>query len=326
MLLQIVAIIAGLGLTIWSADRFVDGAATTAARLGISPLVIGLTIIAVGTSAPEIATSALAAAQGYPGLGIGNAVGSNVANIGLILGITALVIPLKLRSASLRRELPLLIVVTLICLLLLANHQLERLEAGVMLLMFVASLLWLAWLAKQSGPDDPIVPDIPDPLHGGASLKTALGQLFLGLGVLLAAAQLLVWGAGSLAATLGVSELVVGLTIVAIGTSLPELATCIAAALKGQHDIAVGNIIGSNLFNLLIVLPLPGLIAPGPVPDGVLSRDYPVMIGFSLLIVVLARGFGGRGVIHRWQGGLLLLLFLAYQLLLLGTSGVGAVR
>jgi cation:H+ antiporter len=316
MLLQGLAIITGLTLTIWSADRFVDGAADTAQHLGISPLIIALTIMAVGTSAPEIATSALAAAQGFPDLGVGNAIGSNIANIGLIAGITALVAPLRLRSASLRRELPLLILVTLACLLLLTDGSLGRLDAGLMLLMLVGALFYFARMARRPQGDDPIVSTGPAAEGPKRSLRMALLQLGLGLGVLLGAAQLLVWGASNLATTLGVPELVVGLSIVAVGTSLPELATCVAAALKGKHDIAVGNIIGSNLFNLLIVLPLPGLIAPGPLASGVLERDYPVMIGLSLLIVVLARGFGGRGIIHRWQGGVFLLLFLGYQCLL----------
>lgn len=324
MLLHGLAIITGLLLTIWSADRFVEGAADTARHLGIPPLIIGLTIMAVGTSAPEVATSALAAFQGYPGLGIGNAIGSNIANIGLVVGVTALVVPLRLRSASLRRELPLLILVTLACLLLLANGHLERLDAGLMLVMMIGSLLYFARMARESQDDDPVIIEEPATAQPERSLAAALLQLGIGLGVLLGAAQMLVWGASNLATALGVPDLIVGLSIIAIGTSLPELATCVAAALKGKHDIAVGNIVGSNLFNLLIVLPLPGLIAPGPLPDGVLERDYPIMLGLTLLIVVLARGFGGRGIINRWEGGLFLLLFVAYQLLLFpGASMLG---
>ncbi|MCP1726080.1 cation:H+ antiporter [Natronospira proteinivora] len=322
MLLFLLAIVGGFALTIWAADRFVEGAAATARSLGITPLVIGLTVMAIGTSAPEIAASALAALQGHPGLGVGNAVGSNIANIGLILGVTALIRPLTLTSSTLRRELPLLVLVTFLCVLFLANGQLERTEALLMFLLMVLALIWTVKIARNPEADDPMVTDLSAQVPQAERLGSALGQLALGLVVLLGAAQLLVWGAVGLAEAFGVSDLVIGLTIVAIGTSLPELATCIAAVLKRHYDLVLGNVLGSNLFNLLVVLPIPGLLAPGPLPDGVMSRDIPVMLGLTLLVVILARGFGGHRRITRMAGLTLLLMFIAYQASLFLTNPV----
>lgn len=315
MLLQSLATIAGIALTIWAADRFVDGAAATARHLGIAPMVVGLTVMAIGTSAPEISASALASFQGFPGLGIGNAIGSNIANIALVLGTTALVSPLVFGSASLRRELPLLIVVKLIALLLLANGYLGRIEALIFIGMLIASLAWITHIALTPGKGDPIIAELQSEMPEIATLPRSLLMLAFGLALLLGAAQLLVWGASGLAAAFGVSDLVIGLTVVAIGTSLPELASCVAAALKRHHDLVIGNILGSNLFNLLAVLPLPGLIAPGPLPAGVLGRDFPLMIGLTLLLVVMARGFGRHGHITRPEGALLVSIFVGYQLL-----------
>ncbi len=312
--LQTATILLGIGITIWAADRFVDGAAQTARALGVPALVVGLTVMALGTSGPEIAASILAAAQGYPALAIGNALGSNIANIGLIIGLTAMIVPLKLASASLRRELPLLVLVKLVTILLIANGELGRAEGLAMLVMLVLALLWIIRIALTPGRDDPLLAELNSELPAETRMAPALFNLFLGLLLLLGAAQLLVWGAVGLAGSLGVSDLVIGLSIVAIGTSLPELATCIAAVLKRQHDIAVGNVIGSNLFNLLAVLPLPALIAPGPLPSGILGRDFPVMLGLTLLLIILARGFTRHGSISRGQGLLLFALFIAYQL------------
>jgi len=323
MLLYLLATIIGFALTIWAAERFVVGAAAAARTLGISPLVIGLTIMAIGTSAPEIAASALAAFQGYPGLGVGNAVGSNIANIGLILGLTAIVMPLSLTSATLRRELPILILAKFLCVLLMANGYLGRLESLLLIGLMAGYLIWTVHRARQAQTPDPMLSGAAEEVPEARSLGSALGLLTLGLLVLLGAAQLLVWGAVGIASSLGVSDLVIGLTIVAIGTSLPELAACIAAALKRHYDLAVGNILGSNLFNLLIVLPIPGLIAPGPLPDGVMARDIPIMLGLTLLVVVLARGFGRQRGINRIQGVVLLLIFIAYQVALFLTNSPG---
>ena len=313
MLLELSALVAGLLLTIWSADRFVDGAAASAGHLGIGTLTIGLTVVALGTSAPEILTAALAAFSGHPDIGIGNAIGSNIANIGLVLGATALVAPMAIRSVTLRRELPLLVLVTLFTVLLMVDGRLSEIEALGLLLLLAGSLVWIHYIGRNPRPEDPLVAGFADQIPRAMGPVASGIWLAVGLLVLLAAAHLLVWGAAGLAVRLGISDLVIGLTIIAVGTSLPELATSIAAVLKRQSDIAVGNILGSNLFNLVAVLPLPALIAPGALPEGLLTRDLPVMLGLTLLVVVIARGFGGPGQINRWQGGLLLTCFVIYH-------------
>ena len=313
MLLSLIAIAVGFALLIWGADRFVDGAAALARNLGVPPLVIGLTIVGMGTSAPELLVSGLAAAQGNPGLGIGNAIGSNITNIGLVLGVTALIAPLSVHSRLLQRELPLLLVAMLFGYLLLADGQLQRIEGAALLCGLFLVLVWMVYSAHRAGRGEAIADEIALP----QTMSTARATLMflLGLIVLMAGSKALVWGAVDIAERLGVSDLVIGLTIVAIGTSLPELAASIISARRGEPDIALGNVIGSNLFNVLGVLGLPGLLAPGPVPGEVLTRDYPVMLALTVLLFAFAFSLrNGERHINRLEGGLLLAAFIGYEI------------
>ena len=318
MLSFALALVAGFVFLVWGADRFVAGAAATARNLGVSPLIIGLTIVGFGTSAPEMLVSAVAAWQGNPGLAVGNAIGSNITNIALILGLTAVIVPLATNSRLLRRELPLLMVTMLGGLLLLVDGELSRLDGVLLLTGLLALVIWMVRtaLAERNGDGDALATEFSEEMPQEMSTPRALFWLGVGLLVLLISSRLLVWGAVGIAELLGVSDLVIGLTIVALGTSLPELAASILSALKGEPDIAIGNVIGSNLFNLLAVLGIPGLIHPLGIGDDVLFRDYPVMLGLTLALFVMAYGIRGPGRINRVEGSLLLACYLGYQTLL----------
>ncbi len=317
MLLDIAAILIGFIFLVWGADRFVTGAASLARGLGVSPMLIGLTIVGFGTSAPEILVSAMAAIQGNSGLAIGNALGSNIANIGLILGVTAVISPLSVHSRTLRREYPILLIVTLGTTLLMLDGDLGRLDGSILLLGLVLLLYGMVRLGRRGTSDDPLElemeAEMPEEMPPGRA-----GLLFAsGLIMLLISSRILVWGAVNIATMLGVSDLVIGLTIVALGTSLPELAASIVSVLKQEHDIAIGNVIGSNMYNLLAVLAAPGLLAPGPFASIVISRDILMMIGLTLALFVMGYGFRGKnGRINRIEGGILLLAFAGYQTLL----------
>lgn len=315
MLVNSLAILAGLVVLIWGADRFISGAAALANNLGVSSMMIGLTIVGFGTSAPEILVSAIASADGNPGLAIGNALGSNIANIGLILGLTALITPLSVHSGVLKREYPLLLAISLISLALMWDGTLDRIDGAILLLLLVGILSWMFHSAKTSATD-PIAREFDAEIPHDIPTRKAVIWLGLGLIALLASSRALVWGAANVATALGISDVVIGLTIVAIGTSLPELAASIASALKGEHDIAIGNVIGSNLYNILAVLSLPGLIAPGPFLPEVLYRDQPTMIGLTVMLFLMGYGFGTQGRINRFEGLVLLSLFIGYQSLL----------
>ncbi|MEX1082625.1 MAG: calcium/sodium antiporter [Halofilum sp. (in: g-proteobacteria)] len=312
---SIAAVVVGLALLVWSADRFVLGASATARDLGVSPMLIGLVIVGFGTSAPEMLIAAFAAWQNNPGLGIGNAVGSNIANIALILGGAALLRPLSSGSRILTRELPLLIGATILAIALMADQELGRTEGLVLLvaLAVVLSVLVRQAFSKRDSAD-PFATEMTSQIPSDIPLRNAVIWLLVGLVLLLVSSRLLVWGGVNIAEALGVSDLVIGLTVVAIGTSLPELAAAIASALKNEHDLIIGNVIGSNLFNTLAVLGLPALIAPGLIPPEVLSRDLPVMGALTLLLVLVAMHRpGGQGRINRLEGLLLVSCFLAYE-------------
>ena len=321
MLSYAATVIVALAALVWSADRFVLGASRSARALGLPALFVGLTVVAMGTSAPELLVSATAAVQGSPGIAIGNVLGSNIANIALILGLTAVIAPIAVYSRLLRREFPVLILTTALAVVLMANNQLTRLDGLILLAAFMGLLGWLGWLARQGPGDDPLVSGHapPDTTHN--ALWRNLLWLMVGLLVLLLSARLLVWGAVNMARELGVSETVIGLSMVAIGTSLPELATSMAAVLRRQFDIAIGNILGSNMFNILAVLMLPALLAPGSLPAGILVRDLPLMAALTLLLYVMCRGWPSPYSITRREGAILLAIFIAYQAWLFMAGG-----
>ncbi len=317
MWMELLAIAGGFVLLTWSADRFVVGASALAYNLSVSPLIIGLTIVSIGTSAPEILVSVVASLQGNGGLAIGNALGSNIINIALILGVTALIVPLNVHSSIVRRELPVLIGVMLLGLLLLLDGSLGRFDGIVLLSGMALMLLWMTRIGiKEKASHDPIGKEFADEIQTNLSMPRAGFWIVVGGLCLLGSSKLLVWGAVAIAHAMGISDLVIGLTIVALGTSLPELAASVMSALKNEHDIAIGNVIGSNIFNLLAVLGLPGLINPGPFDASVLTRDYPVMLGLTVLLFIMAYGFRGPGRINRLEGALLVFAFVGYQTLL----------
>lgn len=323
MWMEWLAIAGGFVLLTWSADRFVVGASALAYNLNVSPLIIGLTIVSLGTSAPEILVSAVASLQGNGGLAIGNALGSNIINIALILGVTALIVPLNVHSSIVRREMPVLIGVMLLGLLLLLDGSLGQADGLVLLSGMALMLLWMTHIGiREKSSHDPISVEFADEVPTNLSMSRAGFWIVVGGLCLLGSSKLLVWGAVAIAHTMGVSDLVIGLTIVAMGTSLPELAASVMSALKNEHDIAIGNIIGSNIFNLLAVLGLPGLINPGPFDAIVLTRDYPVMLGLTVLFFIMAYGFRGPGRINRLEGALLVFAFVGYQTLLYFSESV----
>jgi cation:H+ antiporter len=307
------AVLGGFVLLVWSAERFVLGASAIASNLGVSPLVIGMTIMGFGTSAPEMLVSGMAAWNGNPAMGVGNALGSNIANIGLVLGITALVVPLSVNSRILRREYPLLFGITLLAGALLLDGELGQLDGGILLTGTALLLGWLVWVGKHPQHTDPLETEFETEVPTGISTARALFWTLLGLVVLVLSSRLLVWGATDIARALGISDLVIGLTIIAVGTSLPELAASVMSARKGEDDMAVGNIIGSNMFNLLAVLALPGLIAPSVLEPAVLWRDFPIVLALTVALFIMAYGFTGPGRINRLEGGLLLVGFVAYM-------------
>jgi cation:H+ antiporter len=321
MLLTVVALIVGLVLLVWSADRFVIGASATASILGVSPLVVGILVVGLGTSAPEMLVSAIAAVDGQPGLAVGNALGSNITNIALILGFTALLIPLNVQSKLISREIPLLILVMLVGFFLLSDNDLGVMDGTILLVGFLLVVLRQLWEAKQSKGDS-IEAEFAAEIPRDMSLSVALGWLLLGFVLLIASARVLVWSAVEIAQFFGLSDLVIGLTVVAVGTSLPELAASVAAARKNEHDIAIGNVVGSNLFNLLGVMALPGVIAPGAIDAKVMSRDYPVMLLLTGIFFLVACGPRKARRISRIEGGGLLLIYVAYIVYLLHDAGV----
>ncbi|TDY01093.1 cation:H+ antiporter [Thiohalophilus thiocyanatoxydans] len=314
MLLSVIAVILGFAIVIKGADWFVQGAGATARNLGVSPLVIGLTIVGLGTSAPEMLISAIATLDGNGGLAVGNALGSNIANIALVLGITALVVPLVVRSETLRREYPVMFLIMLVSLVLVADGELGRLDGLILIVGMVLMLWWMVLLGKRKD-HDPLEAEYASEIPTMTTPR-ALLWLVIGLVLLLASSRALVWGAVNIAHFFGVSDLIIGLTVVAIGTSLPELAASLMGALRQEPDIAIGNVIGSNMFNLLVVLGIPGLLGPLQLDAEVLSRDYPYMIGLSIALFVMAYGLQGDGRINRLEGGLLLLAYIAYLALL----------
>lgn len=319
MLVDCIAIITGFILLIWSADRFIVGAAATARNFDVPPLIIGLTIVGFGTSAPEMMVAGFASYGGSPALAIGNALGSNITNITLVLGVAALIAPLDVHSRILKKELPILLFATLLALALLKDMNLDRLDGFVLISLLVLLMWWITRQGLRNQSSDALTQEYIEELPDKMPTYQALFWLIAGLVLLTISSKLLVWGAVNIALQFGVSELIIGLTVIAIGTSLPELAASIAGALKNEHDIAIGNVVGSNLFNTLGVLAIPGLIAPSALATGILERDLPIVLLLTITLFIMAYGFRGQGRINRIEGSILLSTFIAYQLLLFFT-------
>ena len=315
MILYLGAILAGFAILVWSADKFVDGAAATAKHLGMPSLLIGILIVGFGTSAPEMVVSAIAAMEGNTGLALGNAIGSNIVNIALILGITAVIAPITVNSNIVRKEIPILLLIVLFSGYLLFDNTLTFVEGVILLFGFFALVGWSIFAAIK-GKGDALESDMEDELIEHAmSLKVGIIWLIIGLVLLIASSRLLVWGSVGVATEFGVSDLIIGLTIVALGTSLPELAASIIAARKGEHDIAIGNIVGSNMFNILAVIGIATVIAPmNNIPLEVLQRDWVVMLVVTIALLVMSYGFRAKnGVINRVEGTILILCYVAYN-------------
>jgi cation:H+ antiporter len=319
MTLAFIAVILGLALLVWSADRFVEGSASVARHFGMPPLLIGMVIVGFGTSAPEMVVSALAALQGTPGIALGNAYGSNITNIALILGITALISPIAVHSSVLRKELPILTVVTILAAWQLKDDEISQFDAIVLLAVFVGLMAWTIWQGLQN-KEDALGIEMKQELDVHASpIRRSVFWLVAGLFMLIVSSRILVWGAVEIAHGFGVSDLIIGLTVVAVGTSLPELASSVIAARKGEHDIALGNILGSNLFNTLAVVGIAGAISPLAVGPEVFTRDIMVMTALTLLLFVIGYGFRGPGRINRIEGVLLLACYMGYTAYLIST-------
>ncbi len=315
MFLAIAAVVIGLALLVWSAERFVDGSASTARHFDMPPLLIGMVIVGFGTSAPEIVVSTLAAMQGNPGIALGNAYGSNITNIALILGLTALIKPINVHSRILRQELPILVAVTLLAAGQLYDGEVSRMDAWGLLGVFGVLMAWTVWQGLREKSDALGIEMEQEMRDSVMPLRKALVWLVLGLVMLIASSRILVWGAVEIARIFGVSDLIIGLTVIAVGTSLPELASSIIAARKGEHDIALGNILGSNFFNTLAVVGCAGSISPMAAGPEVFSRDIMVMTALTVSLFILGYGFRGPGLgrINRYEGLFLLACYIAYN-------------
>ncbi|WP_092348503.1 calcium/sodium antiporter [Desulfuromusa kysingii] len=313
MILPGCALLFGLILLVWSADRFVDGAAATAQYAGMPPLLIGMVVIGFGTSAPELVVSAVSALQGNPGLALGNAYGSNISNIALILGLTALISPITVKSGVLRKELPILLGVTALGATLLLDLTLSRLDSWILLLVFTVLMGWSIWHGLRHRQDS-LGTDVDEMLDENImSRRSAFIWLIAGIVLLVISSRILVWGAVEIARGFGVSDLIIGLTVVAIGTSLPELASALAATRKGEHDLAIGNVIGSNMFNTLAVVGLAGAIRPMEIGAEVLYRDTLLMGLLTVALFLVRADKDGEKKISRIDGLLLLTIYLGYS-------------
>lgn len=319
MTLFIISVILGLVLLVWSADKFVDGASNVARYYGMSPLLIGMVIIGFGTSAPEMVVSALASMQGNPGIAIGNAYGSNITNIALILGVTSLIVPISVHSQVLKKELPILFIITLVSIGLLIDLHLSRIDAVILLVIFAGLMGWTIREGLKNSKDA-FAKEVKTELkEDKAPIKKSYLMLLGGLILLILSSRLLVYGAVGIAQALGVSDVIVGLTVVAVGTSLPELASSIIAARKGEPDIALGNVLGSNLFNTLTVVGISGIIHPFAIEKEIFYRDIGVMTALTLSLFIFGYGFKKQGRINRVEGGILLCAYIAYTSYLVST-------
>ncbi|MBV7316159.1 calcium/sodium antiporter [Shewanella sp. NIFS-20-20] len=319
MLFNLLLLAVGLGLLVWSADKFVYGAAAFARNLGLPPMLIGLTIVAMGSSAPEMFVAASASMNGMANTAIGNVLGSNIANITLILGITALFGAIAVSSQTLKREIPMMLGATVLAGYLLYDGELSRTDGGLLLLLFVTLMAYLIWHGINKRNADSLAEDAEAEIPTGVSTKVTLFWIVLGIILLPLSADWMVDGAVGIAQAFGMSDLVIGLTIIAVGTSLPELAACIAGVLKKEDDLAIGNIVGSNLFNILAVLAIPGLLAPGTIDAMANNRDIYMVLASSSALAILVLLSGSRQQLRPWHGALLLISFVGYQALVLSS-------
>ncbi len=325
MLTAVIELIAGFLLLVWGADRLVAGASATARNLGVSPLVIGLTIIGFGTSAPELVVSAVATLKGNSGLAVGNAIGSNIANMGLVLGITAMIYPLRLESTALKREYPMLLLIMLGCFLMALDSVYSRTEGWILIGSLLIVVIWIIHIGLRRPPSDPLAEEFEAEIPKDIPPRVAFFWLVVGLIILPVSSQFLVNGAVTIAYTLGVSDVVIGLTIVSLGTSLPELATAVTSALRKEDDLAIGNIIGSNIFNLLGVLGIAAILGPVELLPVILARDFPAMFLITGALYLMASDFRGPGRIGRRSGSVLLAMFVGYMTLVWISSGLSTV-
>ncbi|MDN3412357.1 MULTISPECIES: calcium/sodium antiporter [Pseudoalteromonas] len=314
MVTSFVILILGFAALVWSADRFVYGAAALAKNFGVPTLIVGLTVVAMGSSAPEMMVSASAALANKTDTAVGNAVGSNITNILLVLGITALLRPLSVSSSTLKREIPLVLLVSIATWYIFSDNYFSFFEGAALLfgfVVFIGGLIFVSLRAKNQ--DDPFVSEACDEVPDNVPTKKAVFWLVVGMILLPVSSHFLVGSAVDIAKYFGLSDLVIGLTIIAIGTSLPELAASIAGVLKNEDDLALGNIVGSNIFNILAVLPLAGLINPSVIDTSVANRDVIIMIGATLALIAMSLNFRGQRRINRIEGGLLIVAFMIYQ-------------
>jgi len=320
MFIQILILLLSLITLVWSADKFVFGASALARNLGISPMIIGLTIVAMGSSAPEMMIAVTASLQGNVDTAVGNAIGSNITNIALVLGLTALFHPLSVSSTTIKREIPLILVVTAIATYMLANSNFSFNEGLILIIgfiLYIATLLVVTLRRSKQNPiDDKMVLEAEQEVPDGVSTKHSVIWLVVGMILLPLSASFLVDSSIFIAKAFGISDLVIGLTVIAIGTSLPELAASVMSIIKKEDDLALGNIIGSNIFNILAVLSLAGLIAPGDIDHAAAVRDAPFMLATTFLLFILCFSRGGKFRITRAKGLLLLAVFIGYQVLL----------
>ena len=307
MLLDIVMVVVGLIGLVAGGNWLVSGASRLAASFGVSSLIIGLTVVAMGTSSPELLVNISAALRGASDIAVGNVVGSNVANVGLILGVAGLLYPIAVRSTLVRREIPLMIGASVLTFLLAVDGEIGRVDGVILMLAFIGFNFLMYRLTVKDMADH--AEDYPAQAEGqGMNRLTQLGYIVLGIVVLGVGAQLMVGGASNLARDLGVSELVIGITLVAVGTSLPEMAASVVAAFRRENDITVGNVVGSNIANLLFVLALTAIIRPIPVAAELMQVEFPVMIGFAVLVLP----FAWNGILSRRESLLLLVAYAAF--------------
>lgn len=320
MTLYIFCLVLGLCLLVWSADKFVSGASSVANHFGMSPLLIGMIVIGFGTSAPEMVVSALSSFQGNPGIALGNAYGSNITNIALILGVTALIKPISIHSQVLKKELPILTVVTILTLGLLIDLNLSRLDAVILLIVFTALMFWTIKQGLTNSKDQFAIEVEIEVDRKIIPIKKSISILVFGLLVLIISSRLLVYGAVGIATIFGVSDMIIGLTVVAVGTSLPELASSVIAARKGESDIALGNVLGSNLFNTLAVVGISGIIAPAVINKEVLYRDIVLMTFLTVSIFIFGITFRTKVPrVNRYEGVVLLTVYAGYTVYLIKT-------